>query len=316
MNSQSLKSYIKSKRDNLSVSSVNTYASVLRGMGKQFYGSPDITEEQLNDYSSVLGNLKDLPIPRKKTILSALVITTTGKPQEEYRKEMVDSLDKYRDEMSNNEMTEKQRENWVTKEELMAKEKEMEKKAKLVMKKYRESGSVDAKDVQYYQDFLLLVLTSGLYFPPRRSLDWLAFKVRNIDKDTDNYLDKDSIVFNKYKTAKSYGQQRIKVGRHVANLIKNYAKILPENLEYLLNDAKGTPFYRRDEASGSVKVNQRLNKLFKDKKVGVNTMRHTNVTEKFGQYIEQRKQIDKKIEKEMKKMGSSSAMVDTYAKIK
>jgi hypothetical protein len=314
MDSESLKQYIKSKRESLSPSSIKTYTSVLRGMSKQVYGSSDISEKQLNDYKKVVSGIEEFPIPRKKTILSALVVISTGKAQEEYRKEMMDSLDLYRSEISKNEKTDKQRDNWVTKVEIEQKIKDMEKVAKAVMSKYRKNGTVSTKDIQSYQDFLLLVLTSGVYFPPRRSLDWLAFKINNADEKKDNYMHKDYLVFNKYKTSKSYGKQEIKVPRKIVNYIKNFTKIVPEGTQYLLTDSRGNPFYKENDASGSVKVNQRLSKLFGERKVGVNSMRHTNLTEKFGKYLEERKEIDKKIEREMSQMGSSSAMLDTYVK--
>jgi len=315
MNSESLKKYIKSKRNSLSDSSVRTYASVLRGMSKSVYGNPDISESQIEDYKDIISGIEDFPIPRKKTILSALVVLTSGKPQEEYRKEMIDALDLYRSEISKNEKTERQEENWVTKTEIEQKIKDMEKHAKSVMSKFRKGSSLSPKDVQLYQDFLLLVLTSGVYFPPRRSLDWLAFKINNVDEKKDNYMYKDYLVFNKYKTSKSYGKQEIKVPRKIINYIKNYIKIVPPGTEYLLTDSRGNPFYKETDASGSVKVNQRLSKLFGAKKVGVNSMRHTNLSEKFGKYLQERKEIDKKIEKEMGMMGSSSAMLDTYVKM-
>ena len=40
----------------------------------------------------------------------------------------------------------------------------------------------------------------GIYIPPRRSLDYVCFKIKNINRDEDNYLDKNEFVFNKYKT--------------------------------------------------------------------------------------------------------------------
>ena len=311
MNSVKLKEFLKDKRESLSASSVNTYTSVLRGMHKEIFGTSDVDKDNLDRSKYILDEMKDWPIPRKKTVLSALVVATNGLPQEAYRKVMMESLEQYRKEISGNEMTDKQRENWVTKEEIEKTLKHKEKEAKAIIKK----GSPSTKEIQAVQDYLLLVLTSGVYFPPRRSLDWLAFKIRNI-KESDNYLDKDKLVFNKYKTAKSYGQQVVKVPRKVVNAIKSYVSILPSDREYLLSDTSGRPLYRENEASGSVKVNQRISRMFPGKKVGVNTMRHTNLTEKFGDLVEERKMVDRKIAKELEKMGTSPAMLDTYVKIK
>jgi len=60
----------------------------------------------------------------------------------------------------------------------------------------------------------------------------------------------------------------------------------------------------------NVKLNQRLNKIFDGKKVGVNGLRHSVLTDKFGDTIAKKKEVDKV----MTDMGSSSAMLDTYVK--
>ena len=62
----------------------------------------------------------------------------------------------------------------------------------------------------------------------------------------------------------------------------------------------------------SVKLNQRLNKLFDGKKVGVNALRHTYLTDKYADTMEQKKKIDK----DMTEMGSSANMLTTYVKEK
>lgn len=60
----------------------------------------------------------------------------------------------------------------------------------------------------------------------------------------------------------------------------------------------------------SVKLNQRLNKIFGEKKVGVNQLRHTYLTDKFGHTIQQKNAICNT----MAEMGSSASMLDTYVK--
>ena len=36
-------------------------------------------------------------------------------------------------------------------------------------------------------------------------------KIKNIDKSKDNYMNKNKLVFNSYKTAKTYGQQELEI---------------------------------------------------------------------------------------------------------
>jgi hypothetical protein len=79
-----------------------------------------------------------------------------------------------------------------------------------------------------------------------------------------------------------------------------WVKINPN--EYLLFDNNGNKL-------NSVKLNQRLNKIFNGK-VSVNALRHTYLTDKFGEQIEKNKEIANTMEK----MGSSSSQLTTYVK--
>ena len=84
--------------------------------------------------------------------------------------------------------------------------------------------------------------------------------------------------------------------------------------DYLLIDSKGQPLGNgnRESQSGSVKLNQRLEKLF-NKKVGVNGLRHSYLTEKY-QDTEEEKRKKKEKEKTMSEMGSSVEMLKSYVK--
>ena len=49
----------------------------------------------------------------------------------------------------------------------------------------------------------------------------------------------------------------------------------------------------------SVKLNQRINKIFKEKKVSVNALRHSYLTDKYKKHSE----VDKELSKDMSDMG-------------
>jgi hypothetical protein len=59
-----------------------------------------------------------------------------------------------------------------------------------------------------------------------------------------------------------------------------------------------------------VKLNQRLNKIFGDKKIAVNALRHSYLTGKYADTIAKNKEI----ENTMTDMGSSKGMLTTYVK--
>jgi integrase len=144
-------------------------------------------------------------------------------------------------------------------------------------------------------------LLGGVFIPPRRSKDLVDWKTKNIDKAKDNYLDKSSIHYNSYKTAKCYGEQVIPIPTALKNILAKWIRVNPT--DYLLFDTNMNPLT-------SVKLNQRLNKLFDGKKVGVNALRHTYLTDKYADTIAK----NKAIENDMKEMGSSKSMLTTYVK--
>ena len=282
-----LKITLKELRPNLSESSITTYDSILRNLHKKVYGKETMKLTDFNKVKPILEKLKELPANRRKTILSALTVLTDNK---EYRDAMLDDIKEYNTEISKQKKTASQEENWLEPEELKRKLALYQKNADLLYKK----KIISPQDLQDIQNFIILMLFSGKYFAPRRSKDYTDFRIDNINKDKDNYLEKNEMIFNSYKTAKTYGQQKITIPIKVRNTLRKWFKINPT--DYLLFDKNFEPLT-------AVKLNQRLNKIFDGKKISVNQLRHTFLTEKYGD-----------IGEDMEDMGSSINMATTYIK--
>ena len=141
---------------------------------------------------------------------------------------------------------------------------------------------------------------SGQFIPPRRNLDYTEFKIKNIDKEKDNYLDKNELVFNTYKTSKFYNTQKIEIPKELKTILTKWFKV--NDTDYLLFDINGSKLT-------SVKLNQRLEKIF-GKKAGANLLRHLYLTQKFGDTIKKNNEIDETMED----MGSSASQLKTYVK--
>jgi hypothetical protein len=109
------------------------------------------------------------------------------------------------------------------------------------------------------------------------------------------------LIFNSYKTAKCYGEQVVKIPIVLKNILAKWIKINPT--DWLLFDTNMNPL-------SSVKLNQRLNRLFDGKKVGVNQLRHTYLTDRYGETIKKNQEI----KNTMTDMGSSANMLTTYIK--
>ena len=157
-------------------------------------------------------------------------------------------------------------------------------------------------DLLVLGDMIMLALLSGIFIPPRRALDYTAFKVRHVNTKDDNFLEKSELVFNKYKTARTYGQQTVTIPAPLKAILAKYIKQNPS--EWLLFDSKMTPLT-------SVKLNQRLNKIFAGRRVSVNALRHCYLTSKYTALSKEQKLMNA----DMASMGSSPGMLDTYVKL-
>ena len=289
---ENIRNHIKEKRPSLSHSSITTYTSVLKNLYKRVFGDEKFDMQKFNQTDKVLEHLKDVPSNKRKTILSALVIITNKK---DYRDLMLDDVKVYNDEMSKQQKSDQQKENWVDTDAITNVFENLQKNAMLVYKKkFRTS-----QDLQLIQSFILLACF--VYIPPRRSKDFVDFKIKNIDKDKDNYMEKNTFVFNSYKTSKFYGKQVVQIPVKLRNIIQRWMKINPT--EYLFFDSNFNQL-------SSVKLNQRLNKIFGGMKVSVNMLRHAYLTDKYSDTLNQQKEM----KETMNKMGSSLQQADVYIK--
>jgi len=185
------------------------------------------------------------------------------------------------------EKTEKQKENWVDWKEVIEKSAEQRKKlAELSSKK-----SLTPQEAEH----LLQSMVLSLYvcIPPRRNQDYLDMKV--IKKWTSdlspefNYLDLtgEQFIFNKYKTAKKYGIQKVPIPAELMDILVAYLKH-----HVLYKEFKGklpVPFLISPKGEPLVAVNsitRILNKVF-GKKVGSSMLRHIFITDKFGEVKEE-----------------------------
>lgn len=282
---------IKEKRPNISDSSVKTYVSILKNLHKKIFNNENLELKNFNDSERILKFLSEMPANKIKTVLSALFVITENKA---YRDKMMDSIQEYKNDIEKQEMTDTQKDNWLNTDDMKNTFLKLKDEATFLYKK----KSLDMSDLQHIQNFIIVAIYYMI--SPRRSKDYVDFVIKSPDKEKDNYMDGDEFVFNSYKTAKFYGPQRIKIGKDLKTIINKWIKLNPTN--YLLFDSNGLKL-------SSVKLNQRLNKIF-GKKISVNAIRHFVLTDKFGDTIK----LNKEIAKITSEMGSSPNMLSTYVK--
>ena len=290
-----LKNYIHSKRPSLSKSSITTYSSILKNLYLNVFGKDeDMDFKKFDEVEKILKHLDNIPANRRKTILSSLVIITD---EPKYRAKMLEDVKDYNKEIHKQEKSPQQEKSWVDTNQVKQVWEDLKKEADILYKR----KDLKPAELQEIQQFIIMSLLGGIFIPPRRSKDYCDFYITDIDKEKDNYLDKNKMIFNSYKTSKTYGRQEVQIPKPLQLILKKWISVNPTKT--LLFDAYMRPL-------SSVKLNQRINKLFDGKKVGVNGMRHTYLTDKFGHTIEEGKKIDET----MNEMGTSKNMLLTYVK--
>jgi hypothetical protein len=291
--SELIKNALKKARPNIAQTSLTTYTSLLTNLHKKVYGEDkEIDLDNFKKREKIIEVLKEMPINRCKTTLSGLVVLTGDN---KYRELMLDEINKYNNEVSKQEKNDKQKENDIDKEDIAVEFKELKETATSLYKKRK----LNIDDLQTIQQFIILSLMGGMFIPPRRS-EYTKMKINKIDKDKDNYIQGNKLVFNTYKTSKFYGKQEINMPPALRNILKKWISVNPT--DHLLFDNKYNPLT-------NVNLNQRINKIF-GKKVGVNGLRHTYMSEKYAESIE----TDKAIAKDLEKMGSSASQKKVYIK--
>ena len=267
---------LKKNRPSLSASSLKTYTSILKSVYKSIYPEDkEIEMKKFDDAHKIFAHFKDIEFNKRKTYMSALYILTEKK---EYKNLMMQDIAKYKADQLKQEPTETQKNNWVTQAEIKEVYDKYAKNVKLLLAK---NEPLTVKELQYYQSYIILALMSGIFIDPERLLDWVDFKIKNINKEKDNYFQaskkgratiyKD--VFNSYKTFKFKGQ------RISDPLPKELMVIINKFLEhqtgdYLLSDSHGNQLT-------PVKLNQRINKIFDGRHVSCNMFRHSFLSEQY-----------------------------------
>jgi hypothetical protein len=290
----SIKEVLKQKRPNLSVNSLTTYNSILSSLYKKVFGNIEVHINKFNDTKEILDFLKSYPPNKRKTILSALVVISDEKS---YRDLMLEDIKTYNQQIDKQEKSPAQVASWVDANEIQTIYDKLKDNALFLYKK----KDLGMNDLQNIQDYIILSLLGGIFIPPRRSLDYCAFKINNVDKEKDNYIDKNLMTFNTYKTAKFYHQQQLEIPKELKIILTKWVKVNPT--DYLLFDSN-------KNGLNSVKLNQRLNNIFGGRKIAVNQMRHTYLTDKYVDTINKNKQINT----DLTEMGSSGQQAKVYIK--
>lgn len=249
----------------------------------------------------VLPLLSDYAISTRKNIIATIASVLSlykdspayKKPYEAYSKKLkelqAEQAEKRGDTL---EKTEKEEQNWISWDEVQKVRSDLLNEVSA----FANNKNITAE--QYEKLLAYLILCLYTYIQPRRNQDYQEmFVVRqwNDKMPTEhNYLDlnKQQFIFNKYKTAKSSGQQIIEIPDTDENPLKEaIVMYLKHNAHYKASKNKATEFRFLTKADGTPlsavnAITRILNKLF-GRKVGSSMLRHSYLSNKYGSVLEE-----------------------------
>lgn len=273
---EGLAEILKANRPGIKPVTLKTYVSALRSIYRMSNPTADMKAEVpfsfFEDYDAVMSALASKKSGNRRTYLCAVVVLlNSGEVCEKYRKAMIGEIKKHEEVMEGQEMSERQEENWLTREEIKNKWDGLYKEVEGMFKRGKKREEANMRKLV---NFMLLSVAGGIFFPPRRSRDWCELKVRNVDKKVDNWVDmkRGEFVFNQHKNDVR-GAERVAFPKEFKSLLSKYLKAT-EN-DWLVFNTYGGQL-------SNVQVTQYLNGVFGGKHVSTTMLRHVYVTESVG----------------------------------
>ncbi len=294
MQNKQIKEQIKSKiKAELSNATKNTYASQIFNTFIRMFPNEETFKPSLFNIDNIKKHVESLKnINSRKTIYSALMQVVDKKTKEAILPLMLTEINNYKQQIEAGVPSK----NMITLKQIKRVFNELKREHG---DKLKENRDLSTFELWGLQKMMVVATVAGLFVPPRRN-EWLLMKIKDIEKDKDNYIDhnKKEFVFNTFKTAKSYGQQRVPIPDKLYKLLILYIKRKILNSDYLFSQRRGEPFI-------SATFSQFLNAIFKEYgSISSNSFRHAFLTEKYGN--------TKTLTKDLKNMGTSIKQLDTY----
>lgn len=259
---------IKVKYNKLKDNSINTYASSLNYILYTLLKISDTFYFEIFDaQDKIIQLLKEDTSKneaQRKVYWKALIKITDK--NDKYTIEFEKDIIVEKEIRNKQEKTEKQTKNWVSKKEM-----------DVLYKQYTDNyyklfnkEDISKTEYQKLQELVIVSIYTQLEGAPRL-MEFTEMKIKNYDISTDNYYKDGYFYYNKFKTIKSESSQNEMLNSNVKSIIDKF--ILYNPTDYLLIDNNCNKL-------NNIQLNQRINKIF-NKKVGVNGLRHSKITELY-----------------------------------
>lgn len=282
---------LKRNRPELAASSLYSYLSSLKKLYRDATGRDDYSLDVFNNVQLMANALSNRPMSSQQTLFSYLYVLTENPSYQELMQQ-AKAANAIR--VASQPPTEPDK--TTTSAEVKAIFKKLQKSATAIYRK----GDFTPENILKIQDMILIGLLGNIYIPPRRAMDYTELLIRG-QSPTLNYFDGNELVFNKYKTVRTYGQQRVQIPSALQDILHKYANTFPE-ATYLFTTIKGKNLTNKQ-------LWDRLHAIF-GKSISVNALRRAFITDNYTEYDKQQKQL---IE-DMRGMGSSPAVFKYYCR--
>lgn len=308
-----LYTHFKENKPNLTDKSITNYSNNLIKIFEHTASNMDKFSLSffINNTDRIIEYIESIKsLSSRKTFYASIVSLLSVRQKDS---KILDAIDKYRSIMNglirtynenikNQHKSRKENEKWI----------EWNKVLKTHTKLWQEVNTLFTKKNPTEDNIFKLqrfvVLSLFVLNPPRRIMDYVDFKIKNIDEKTDNYMDEKRkvFVFNSFKNSNTKGQQIVEINPNLFAIMKQWKKIqLNRGSEWLIN-----PKGRTTKAS-NLNFRTILSGCF-DSKLGisVNILRHSYLTWLFGDQPSLREK-----EKLAEQMGHSIEHQELYRRI-
>lgn len=297
-----LKEILREDNPKIKDSTLRLYSRTLEKLKRDCNG--DSMYKFLKDPKRVFECLGENHNTRKTKIVPILILLRILDADKDildaYREAQMNSVNAVNEMYKSGEKSQKQKDNWLNKDELEGILAEEEKEYEEALEKKR--GILKPHTYLDLQNFILLSLY--MKFPLRNDVHNMKVimkskwnKFGNAKKTDGNYLVINKtdafLILNDYKTAGTYGQKKIDLGEDLTDLINDFLKFREKHgwsSEYFIINKKQEPM----SSNGITKSFLRLFGKY-NKKISTSMIRHIILTEMFGDVEKQKEEIADKI---------------------
>jgi len=286
VNKKSVKDIMMKNRPSLATSTLKTYVSCLNNIALATKLDIENASDFETHFDKIMEYLMTLKPNIRKTKIASVIVLMDDK-HTEHSKKLDEIIEKYRLQMfsdadevdkqeTNQKLSKKQEENFITWDEVLKIYKDLKAETTPLWKMEK----LSPRQFSLLQSFVLL--SCYVLIEPRRSKDYCEFKIRNYDdKHTDskdNYMAVTTkkkpafFIFNNYKNSKRLGTQKIEIPKELKDIILKWTEKNPN--DFLLVNSKNGKM-------GQEKITVILNRIFK-KEISSSMLRHIYLTHKFG----------------------------------